>query len=83
MKRPERKKAAKRAVVKKTKTKKTKKAKKKAKLTRAAAAQRGCCTLTGSGPDEQIEGLTREECRRLAIQRGKNSHWYPGQCAEP
>ncbi len=49
----------------------------------AAAGQRGCCTLRGSGPDEQHEGLTAEECRRLAIEKGKNDSWVPGRCAEP
>jgi hypothetical protein len=48
-----------------------------------AKPSRGCCTLRGSGPDEQCEGLTREECRRLGIERGKNDSWVPGRCAEP
>jgi hypothetical protein len=55
--------------------------KKKSKM--AVAAPLGCCTLTGSGPDEQHEGLTREECRLLAISKGKNPSWVAGKCAEP
>jgi hypothetical protein len=43
----------------------------------------GCCTLRGSGPDSQIEDITREECRRRAIKLGKNFSWVPGKCAEP
>ena len=53
------------------------------KKTAAAAPQRGCCTLSGSGPDEQHEGLTKEECRLLGIEKGKNDHWVPGLCAQP
>ena len=49
----------------------------------AAATGRGCCTLIGEGPDEQHEGLTREECRLLAIREGRNFQWVPGRCAEP
>jgi hypothetical protein len=60
--------------------KKTEKEKKKGK---AKKAPRGCCTLTGSGPAEQYEGVTKEECRLLAIQKGKNDHWWPGKCAKP
>ena len=67
--------------------KKFSKAKKKAKKKKAAAKKRtavlGCCTLTGSGPDVQIEDITREECRRRAIALGKNNHWVLGKCAEP
>jgi hypothetical protein len=43
----------------------------------------GCCTLTGSGPDVQFEGITKADCRQRAIAAGKNDHWVPGQCAEP
>jgi hypothetical protein len=43
----------------------------------------GCCTLTGSGPDIQYEGITQEECRRRAIALGKNDHWVAGKCAQP
>jgi hypothetical protein len=48
-----------------------------------AALVHGCCTLMGSGPDEQHEGLTREECRLLSIRKGKNFSWVAGLCAEP
>lgn len=70
-------------------TKKTSKAKKPivrstaAKSRLAAAAVRGCCTLIGEGPDEQHEGLTREECRLLAIKEDRNFQWVAGQCAQP
>jgi hypothetical protein len=67
----------------KAKAKKTASNKKKKTAKKAAAAPKGCCTLTGSGPDEQREGLTREECRLLAISKGKNPHWVEGKCAEP
>lgn len=61
-----------------------KKAGKKApKKAARKAATLGCCTLTGSGPDQQIERITREECRLLAIQAGKDDHWVAGECAEP
>jgi hypothetical protein len=62
--------------------KKPTKAKKTASK-KAVSDPRGCCTLIGSGPDEQHEGLTREECRLLAIRKGKNPSWGPGKCAEP
>jgi hypothetical protein len=39
--------------------------------------------LAGSGPDQQIEGITRAECRQRAIAAGKNDHWVAGVCAEP
>jgi hypothetical protein len=39
--------------------------------------------LTGSGPAEVYEGLTKEECRLLAIKKGKNDHWWAGKCAKP
>jgi hypothetical protein len=61
--------------------KKPTKAKKTASK-KAAAAPKGCCTLSGSGPDEQIEGITQEACRRLGIQKGKNDHWVKGLCAQ-
>ncbi|MBR1123749.1 hypothetical protein JQ628_19640 [Bradyrhizobium lablabi] len=57
--------------------------KKAAKKKTAKKAVLGCCTLTGSGPDQQIEGVTRERCRLLAIAAGKNDHWVAGKCAEP
>jgi len=43
----------------------------------------GCCTLTGSGPDVQYEGITQQECNRRAIAAGKNPHWVKGKCAQP
>ncbi len=66
---------AKSAAQKKTSTRKSKKS--------AGPNTLGCCTLTGSGPDDQFEGITRAECRRRAIAAGKNDHWVPGKCAEP
>jgi hypothetical protein len=63
--------------------KKTQKKKAKKSAAKKSAAAKGCCTLTGSGPDQQHEGLTREQCRLLAISRGKNPHWVAGKCAEP
>jgi hypothetical protein len=78
MKRPARKKAVKKAAVKKTKAKK--KTKKKVKSTRATAAERGCCILRGNGPNEQFDGLTREQCRRLANEKGREFSWWPGVC---
>lgn len=81
------KKAAKKKAVTKKATKKKavkKKAKaKKAKPTVMGIAPLGCCTLTGSGPDDQFEGVTQARCRELAIAAGKNDHWVLGQCAEP
>jgi hypothetical protein len=66
------------------KAKKASSKKKKMKTTKKSPKDvLGCCTLTGSGPDEQYEGLTREQCRRLAISKGKNDRWVPGKCAEP
>jgi hypothetical protein len=56
---------------------------KKAASKKVAAAPGGCCTLRGSGPDEQHEGLTREQCRLLAISKNKNFSWVAGKCAEP
>ena len=43
----------------------------------------GCCTLTGSGPDKQIEGIGRAACIQKANELGKNFHWVAGKCAEP
>jgi hypothetical protein len=79
------KKAAKAATGKKAARKKTatKKATKKKAAKKAKTPVLGCCTLTGSGPDQQIKGVTRERCRLLAIQAGKNDHWVAGECAEP
>lgn len=78
--------AVKKAAVKKTKAKKAK-AKKKttmpAGMAAAADGPTGCCTLTGSGPDIQREGLTREQCRILANSLDKNFQWVAGLCAEP
>lgn len=78
--------AAKKSPVKKTTRKKTaatKTASRKAKaIGKRVAAATGCCTLTGSGPDEQREGLTKEQCRRLAMRKGKNYQWIAGLCAE-
>jgi hypothetical protein len=71
------------AAMKKPTTAKKTAGKKKKKATTVGAATRGCCTLTGSGPAEQYEGITKEECRQLAIQRGKNHHWWAGKCAAP
>jgi hypothetical protein len=48
-----------------------------------AKAILGCCTLVGSGPDQQIEGITKAECRQRAIAAGKNDHWVKGKCAQP
>jgi hypothetical protein len=56
---------------------------KKKAASKKAAAPVGCCTLTGSGPDEQHEGLTQKQCRLLAIRKGKNDHWVRGKCAQP
>lgn len=77
--------AGKKAASKKAASKKVaaKKATKKKAAKKAKAAVLGCCTLTGSGPDQQIEGITREKCRLLANQAGKNDHWVAGKCAEP
>ena len=65
-----------------TKAKKTASAK-TATAKKTGSSARGCCTLTGSGPDEQHEGLTREACRLLAIKKNKNFQWIAGLCAEP
>jgi hypothetical protein len=59
------------------------KAKAKAKKKAKAKAALGCCTLTGAGPAQQIEGITQAECRARAIAAGKNDHWVPGKCAQP
>lgn len=80
--------AGKKATRKKTaaKTATKKKAKKATKKKAKKAAKKGvlgCCTLRGSGPDSQIEGITREECRRRAIKLNKNFSWVAGKCAEP
>ena len=63
------------AKVKKAKTSKAKKT--------GVSNAKGCCTLRGSGEDEQHEGLTREACRLLAARKGKNFSWVAGLCAEP
>ena len=77
--------AGKKAASKKAASKKVaaKKASKKKAAKKAKAAVLGCCTLRGSGPDGQIEGITREECRRRAIELNKNFSWVAGKCAEP
>lgn len=66
--------------------KKKRAAVKKKKAARKKAARKvalvGCCTLTGSGPDEQHEGLTQKQCRLLGITEGKNAHWVAGKCAQ-
>jgi hypothetical protein len=59
------------------------KAKAKSKTNAKAKAALGCCTLTGAGPAQQIEGITQAECRARAIAAGKNDHWVPGKCAQP
>lgn len=75
--------AAKKSAKTTRKATKSKTGAKKKKMTTLAGGPLGCCTLTGSGPDRQIEGITKEQCRRLAIESGKNDHWVPGQCAQP
>jgi len=77
------KKVANKKVNKKKATKKTAPKKGARMASMAAMAPTGCCTLRGSGPDEQHEGLTRDACRTLAISKGKNFSWVPGLCAEP
>jgi hypothetical protein len=62
---------------------KAKKAPASAAAGKRAPVAGGCCTLIGEGPDEQHEGLTREECRLLAAERNRNFQWVPGRCAEP
>ena len=61
------------------------KAKKKAAPKKAAAAKAalGCCTLIGSGPDQQFERITRDACKRKAIAASKNYQWVAGVCAQP
>lgn len=70
---------------KKTTKKKATKKKSGAKSARAglARAALGCCTLVGSGPDVQFEGMTSAECAKRAAALGKNPIWSPGKCAEP
>jgi hypothetical protein len=58
-----------------------KKAASKVKLT--AKATLGCCTLIGSGPDQQIERITEDDCKRRAIAASKNYQWVAGDCAQP
>lgn len=67
----------------KQKTGAKKKSVSKKKMRTLAGGPLGCCTLVGSGPDTQIEGITKEQCRRLAIESGKNDRWVPGKCAQP
>ena len=43
----------------------------------------GCCTLIGSGPDQQIERISQAECKRRATAAGKNYQWVAGDCAQP
>ena len=71
-----------------SKAKKSAKAKKAPKKKAAAGAALaggvlGCCTLTGSGRDTQIEGITKIECEKRAAAAGKNPIWSPGKCAQP
>jgi hypothetical protein len=80
--------SAKKASAKKVSKKKSKvtakaKAKKTPKKKAAKKVAVGCCTLTGSGPDQQFEGITKAECRQRAIAAGKNDHWVAGLCAQP
>jgi hypothetical protein len=72
----------------KGKPSKAKKAAKKPRAVRAtskgaALGVLGCCTLVGSGPDTQYEGITKQECERRAAAQGKNPIWSPGKCAQP
>lgn len=50
----------------------------------AAAAPKGCCTITSDdGPDREIEGVTKAECDAIAnAHPGSYSQWVPGACAE-
>ncbi|HXB76248.1 MAG TPA: hypothetical protein VNX23_02370 [Bradyrhizobium sp.] len=63
---------AKKAVTKKAATKK-----------KSTSGVLGCCTLVGSGPDIQREGVTKSYCEKLAAELGKNPIWTPGKCAQP
>ena len=63
---------AKKAVTKKAATKK-----------KSTSGVLGCCTLVGSGPDIQREGVTKSYCEQLAAELGKNPIWTPGKCAQP
>jgi len=67
------------------KAKKSKKKKKKAAGAKVGPSARvlGCCTLVGSGPDVQIEGITESDCDKRAAALGKNPIWTPGKCAQP
>ena len=43
---------------------------------------KGCCTITYENKkDEQLEGVTRAECARLARARGGVGQWNKGACA--
>lgn len=43
---------------------------------------KGCCTIEyDNKPDEQVEGVTRAECTRIARARGGTGQWNKGACA--
>jgi hypothetical protein len=89
MRRPSKKQAAK-AAKKSAKAKGANQTKPKKAVTKKAATKKkstsgvlGCCTLVGSGPDIQREGVTKSYCEKLAAELGKNPIWTPGKCAQP
>ncbi len=49
----------------------------------AAAAPKGCCTISApAAPDRDIPGVTQAECNAIAnAQPGAVAHWVKGSCA--
>jgi hypothetical protein len=58
---------------------------KKAKAKKAGSSSsgaKGCCTITYENKkDEQVAGITKAECTRVARSRGGVGQWNKGACA--
>lgn len=70
---------ARRKVAKKAK-KAVKKSAKKSAVAKTSRTALGCCNIIYDDHAEQVEGVTSDQCRRLATARGGTGQWSPGRC---
>jgi hypothetical protein len=55
---------------------------KKGATKKASSSDKGCCTITfDDKKDQQVPGVTKAECTRLARARGGVGQWNKGACA--
>jgi hypothetical protein len=71
--------STKRKAAKKAK-KAVKKAAKKSAIAMASPTTLGCCNIIYDDSSEKVEGVTKDQCRRLGIARGGTGQWSPGRC---